>query len=247
MVNLMFVQVVENLISLTRDKKLLWKEQGLPQFKQLDPELVTDRLFSARYKNWNLLVYEERMPPYTPNNNETVVRMQFLDDYGAFQDEFPAEIRLSKLYEVVKYQHRPPGSVELDRLVEVLAVESRARRLEWREEKPSAYGLDPDTLTSPVYATEFKGKRFVLFYEHAGNSTFKNPKTQATLWVLDLNNTKLRDFKDIVGVDILFRIVNVKQPDYTALDSLVDGLVATTIRDVVTKMALQQQKSSSAG
>lgn len=239
MVNLMFVQVVENLINLTREKKLAWKEQALSQFTTLDPELITDKLFSGRYKEWNLLVYEERTPPYTPDNNETIVRMQFLDDYGAIQDEFPQEVGLKKLYEVIKYQHRPAGSVELDRLVEVIALETRARKLEWREEKPEIFGLDPDTLTSPVYVTEFKEKRFVLFYEHAGNSTHKNPRTQATMWILDLNNTKLRDFKDIVGVDILFRIVNVKQPDLSALDTIVDSLVASTIKDVVKKMAMQ--------
>jgi hypothetical protein len=235
----MFVQVVENLINLTRDKKLVWKEQSLSQFKVLEPELITDRLFSSRYKEWNLLVYEERMPPFTPDNNETLVRMQFLDDYGEFKDEFPQEVGLKKLYEVIKYQHRPAGSLELDRLVEVIAIETRSRRLEWREEAASMFGLDPDTLTSPVYVTEFKEKRFVLFYEHAGNSTFKNPRTQATMWIMDLNNKKLRDFKDIVGVDILFRIVNVKQPDLSALDTMVDTLVASTIKDVVKKMALQ--------
>ncbi|TAE26229.1 MAG: hypothetical protein EAZ92_11045 [Candidatus Kapaibacterium sp.] len=236
----MFVQVVENLINLSREKKLVWKEQGLAQFTSLEPDLITDRLFSSRYKEWNLLVYEERMPPFIPDNNETIVRMQFLDDYGAFKDEFPQDVGLKKLYEVIKYQHRPAGSVELDRLVEVIAVETRARKLEWREEAAATFGLDPDTLTSPVYVTEFKGKRFVLFYEHAGNSTHKNPKTQATMWILDLQNKKLRDFKDIVGVDILFRIVNVKQPDYSALDQMVDTLVASTIKDVVRKMALQQ-------
>jgi hypothetical protein len=244
MVNLMYVQVVENLINLTRDKQLPWKEQALSQFKQLEPDLITDRLYSARYKDWNLLVYEERVPPFIPDNAETIVRMQFLDDYGAFKDELPNVPGLDKLYEVIKYQNRPAVAFELDRLVEVLARQTRSRSLEWREEKAEVFGIDPDTLTSPIYLTEFKEKRFALFYEQAGNSTFKRPKTQATMWILDMNNQKLRDFHDVVGVDILFRMVNVKQPDLSALDAMVDTLVASTIKDVVSKMALSNTNLS---
>lgn len=240
MVNLMYVQVVETLISLTREKQLVWHEQPLALFRHLEPDLVTDRLFVARYKDRNLLLFEERVPPFTPNNNETVVRVEFLDENNTPADEFPYVPGLEKLYEVVKFQNRPPIALELDRLVEHLAMQTKSHKLVWHEEKPETFGLDPDTLTSPIYLTEFKDKRFIIFYEHAGNSTFKNPRTQPMMWILDSQNRKLRDFKEIVGVDILFRMVNTKMPDLTALDEIVDTLVATTIKDVVAKIAREK-------
>jgi ribosomal protein L12E/L44/L45/RPP1/RPP2 len=49
-------------------------------------------------------------------------------------------------------------------------------------------------------------------------------------------NQKLRDCDDVLGVDILFRLVNIKQPDFSSLDSVVDALVASTIKSVVSRL-----------
>ncbi|MCS6808763.1 MAG: hypothetical protein RML40_08875, partial [Bacteroidota bacterium] len=145
-------------------------------------------------------------------------------------------------YEVVRVASRSDVDKQMDKVVEALALATKAQQITWTEEKPEIFSIEAETLTSPVYVTEFKGKKFVLFYEHEGSSTRKNVQTRPSLWILDLNNTKLYDCRDVLGIDILFRLVNTKKPDFSALDAMVDALVSSAIKDVVARMQLEGKK-----
>jgi hypothetical protein len=242
MSTLIYVQVIDTITDLTRKKELVWKPQEATRFKDLEPEVIIGKMYLTRFKDRNLLLYEERTPPYTPENANTRIRLQFVDDYGAIAGDFPDVSGFPQLYALITYQNRDPVAIELDRVVEAIAMETRKGKLIWMPEKPERYGLDADMLTSPVYSAEFKGKRFIIFYEHATGSTLKNVQTHVTMWILDENNHKRRDFADVLGVEVLFRYVNTQQtqlPDFTQLDTVIDGMVSTAIKDVMTKMAVE--------
>jgi hypothetical protein len=235
MVDLMYVQVIQTLIDLTRTEKIAWQCREIANFPALEPEMIVEKVFFTSYKGRNLILYEERLPPFKPDG-ETLTRMQIVDEQNAILDEIPNTSGMRQLYATVKIHTRSDVARQLDKVVEALAMATRARTLAWKEENPEIYGIEPDTLTSPVYITEFKGKKFALFYEHAGNSTRDHVHTKPSLWILTPQNQKLRDCDDVLGVDILFRLVNIKQPDFSSLDSVVDALVASTIKSVVSRL-----------
>jgi hypothetical protein len=237
MVDLMYVQVMQTLIDLTREKKLTWEIHEISKYPALEPQSIVEKPVFTRYKDRNILFYEERLPPFKPNG-ETLMRMQLVSEEGAIIDDFPNTPGMEELYAIIKVYTRSPVAQQLDKVVEALAIATKKRHLEWHEEAPEPLGIEPDTLTSPVYVTDFKGKKFALFYEHDGNSTRKNVQTRPSLWILTPDNQKLRDCPDVLGVDILFRMVNIKQPDFSALDNVIDGLVSATIKDVVSKIKM---------
>ncbi|MCU0426136.1 MAG: hypothetical protein MUF71_10985 [Candidatus Kapabacteria bacterium] len=235
MVDLMYAQVIQTLIDLTREQKLTWEVHELSKYADLEPESIVEKPYFTRFKDRNLLFFEERMPPYKADS-ETVHRIRFLDEKGAFIGDFPNSPNMDKLYHIVKIWSRSEVAKQLDKVVEALALATKANQVTWTEEKPEPLGIEPDTLTSPVYVTEFKGKKFALFYEHDGDSTRKHVHTRPALWIFTPDNKKLRDCLDVLGVDILFRMVNTKQPDFSALDKVIDTIVASTIKDVVGRM-----------
>ena len=238
MVDLMYIQVMQTLTDLTREQKITWEVHELSKYPSLEPDSIVEKPVFTRYKDRNILFYEERLPPFKPDS-ETVMRMQLVNDEGAIIDDFPNTPGMEVLYAIIKVYTRSNVAKQLDKVVEALALATKRRTVEWHEEKPEPLGIEPDTLTSPVYVTEFKGKKFALFYEHDGNSTLKRVHTRPALWILTPENQKLRDCADVLGVDILFRMVNIKQPDYSALDNVIDGLVSATIKDVVSKLKPQ--------
>lgn len=238
MVDLMYAQVIQTLTDLTREQKLTWEVHELSKYPDLESDSIVEKPFFTRFKDRNILFFEERMPPYKPDS-ETMHRIRFLSDDGAFIGEFPNAPNMDKLYHIVKIWSRSKVAKQLDKVVEALALATKAHEVTWVEEKPEPLGIEPDTLTSPVYVTEFKGKKFALFYEHDGNSTRKNVHTRPALWIFTPDNQKLRDCLDVLGVDILFRMVNTRQPDFSALDKVIDTLVASTIKDVVKRINIQ--------
>ena len=217
--DLMYLQVMQTLIELTREKKIAWEVHEISKYPALEPDSIVEKPVFTRYKDRNILFYEERLPPFKPDS-ETIMRMQLVNEEGAIIDDFPNTPGMEELYAIIKVYTRSAVAMQLDKVVEALAIDTKKRKVEWREEAPEPLGIEPDTLTSPVYVTEFKGKKFALFYEHDGNSTLKHVHTRPALWILSPDNKKLRDCYDVLGVDILFRMVNIKQPDFKELDNL---------------------------
>jgi hypothetical protein len=242
MANLMYIQVIGKIIEMTKANEMKWNIANIAQFMDIEPDLVPGTMYTSVFRNQNMVMYEERIPPF--KNQETHLRLQFFDDTGKIVGDFPNVYGVEELYLLIKMQHRDPIAAEMDKLVLLLTEESKKRKLNWKEEKIEQFEeLDPDVVTSSIYLTEFKGKRFVLYQELSAASQFRKPRTMTTLWIVNEQYRKIRDFAGTIGLDDLFDVVlyRSQEPDMSGLDKMIDTLVANSIKDIVQKITTAKQ------
>ncbi|MCS6809565.1 MAG: hypothetical protein RML40_12130, partial [Bacteroidota bacterium] len=96
MVNLLYAQVIQTLIEQTREQKLVWEIHELSRYPELEPESLVSKPYFTRFKGRNMLLSQERMPPYKLDS-DVIIRLRFLDDAGKFVEDFPNVSNLSKL------------------------------------------------------------------------------------------------------------------------------------------------------
>jgi hypothetical protein len=250
MLDLKFTHVYMQLVELSKNGQLVWKPHSASEFPTLDPDAVLSAVYKARYKDRNIIIYQQRV-----SFNRSVVQSEpacdFVDDDNKKTGEMPRAQGIADLYRQAFLQNRPAHFVELDKVVAALSEMTSGSKIQWvREDAKGFPELEPDVLTSAVYHLEYRGRRFITFREMSAGAT-KSPANrvdQPALWIVGADGRKLKDLRDAEGIEALNKTVMAKtgggSPEFDKLDAVVDQLVASTIGQVVAAIKAEKARQA---
>ncbi len=234
MVNLTFVHVYQQMIELTQQGELQWQQLAVKEFPYLDPDAVTSHIYKTVFRNRHIILFQQRVSLNRGITQSEVV-CDFVDANHKKIGEMPRAHGIKELYRLAMLQNREQRLIDLDKVVAMLTEMTLEKKVTWSANEAKDFpDLDPEVVSSNVYELEYRGRRFITFLE-LGVPAKDGQEDIATLWSVDSNRRKVADLKGADGIPELFQAVRLRagQPDMTKLDKAIDGLLASTLPQLV--------------
>jgi predicted signal transduction protein with EAL and GGDEF domain len=248
MLNVKFIQVYQQLIELSQNGGLLWSAHNASEFPYLDTDAVLSAVYKTRYKDRNMIIYQQRVSFNRGiTRNETVC--DFVDNDGNKVGEMPRAQGINELYHKAFMQNRDPKIAELDKVVAALTEMTRAGKVEWTVQEAKDFAdLDPDVVSMSVYQLEYRGRRFITFKELMAAISDAELEARTALWVVDAKGKKVNDLKSAEGIDKLYATVASRLQrlgvETSKLDKVIDQLVGASVQQLATVIKAEKARQA---
>jgi hypothetical protein len=246
MLNVKFIHVYQQLIELSQNGGLLWSAHKAAEFPYLDQDAVLSAVYKTRYKDRNMIIYQQRVSFNRGiTRNETVC--DFVDNDGNKVGEMPRAQGINELYHKAFMQNRDPKVAELDKVVAALTEITRAGKVEWTVQEAKDYAdLDPDVVSMSVYQLDYRGRRFITFKELMAAINDAELEARTALWVVDTKGKKVNDLKSAEGIDKLYATVASRLQrlgvETSKLDKVIDQLVGASVQQLATVIKAEKAR-----